>query len=109
MEKSVETIAGGNACSGDMSFLTSSICSIKSQSGFLTNRILPTGVDIALFQPKEKNNLLTMVYHETTSQRHSTTLPMLQPKTATEEQNETQLLLIGRGDASNSEKHVTER
>ena len=71
-------------------------------------KILPAGVDIALFQPKEKNNLLTMVYHGRLDRhRGILALPMLQQKLRNEN-IETQLLLIGEGDAFQALKNMSQ-
>ena len=69
-------------------------------------KILPAGVDIALFQPKEKQSADNGLSRKTRpSQRHSC-LPMLQKNC--NENIETQLLLIGEGDAFQALKNMSQ-
>ena len=71
-------------------------------------RILPAGVDIALFQPQEKNEVLTLVYHGRLDRHRGVlALPMLQQKLR-HENFETQLLLIGKGDAFQGLKKMSQ-
>ena len=71
-------------------------------------RILPAGVDIALFQPQEKNEILTLVYHGRLDRHRGVlALPMLQQKLR-HENIETQLLLIGKGDAFQGLKKMSQ-
>ena len=108
-KKAWKLVARKNACSGHvvsqthLQFVQSKVKVDPSQI-----EILPAGVDIALFQPKEKNNLLTMVYHGRLDRhRGILALPMLQQKLRNEN-IETQLLLIGEGDAFQALKNMSQ-
>ena len=108
-KKAWKLVAGKNACSGHvvsqthLQFVQSKVKVDSSQI-----EILPAGVDIDFFQPKEKNNQLTKDYHGRLD-RHTgiLALPMLQQKLRNEN-IETQLLLIGEGDAFQALKNMSQ-
>ncbi len=75
---------------------------VHSKIGIQTNKLvqLPAGVDVELFRPGIRNEILTLIYHgRLDKNRGVLSLPMLQQKL--EQQDvQTKLILIGEGDAS---------